>query len=136
MSKILVIDDDELVLDMLLRWLSKAGYDVAGACDGEQGLRLLESEFFDLIVTDIVMPEKEGLETIPAIRRKNKALPIIAISGGGSYGQKLYLNMALKLGADYIFQKPFDRDPFLKAVQACLSGMKPGAGKQEPDPDL
>jgi len=126
MSRILVLDDDDIVLGMLLRWLSTAGYEVEGAGDGECGLRLLEIKPFDLIVTDIIMPEKEGLETIPEIRRRCKDLPIIAISGGGICGQDLYLEIALKLGADYVFQKPFEREPFLKAVRDCLSRDKPG----------
>lgn len=136
MAKILVLDDDESVLAMLLRWLSDAGYEAGGAGDGERGLRLLETEPYDLVVTDILMPGKEGLETIPAIRRKRKDLPIIAMSGGGSCGPQLYLEMALKLGAVYAFQKPFDREPFLKVVRGCLSGIKPGAGQPDAPSDL
>ena len=122
MKKILVIDDDETVNDMIVQLLSEAGYEAESAYDGRRGLELLEAKPFDLIVTDIVMPEKEGLETIIAIRRISRTLPIIAISGGGRIDPEQYLNMAQQFGADYTFQKPFDNNAFLGAVRECLSG--------------
>lgn len=122
MAKILVIDDDEIMNEMIVQLLSKAGYEAEGACDGSQGLKLMESKQFDLIITDIVMPQKEGIETILAIRSKNKSLPIIAISGGGKIRPDQYLHMAQQIGADYTFQKPFEKEPFLGAVRECLSG--------------
>jgi DNA-binding response OmpR family regulator len=122
MSKILVIDDDEIMNGMIMQLLSEAGYEVEGARDGEIGLKLFEGASFDLIVTDIVMPEKEGLETIVAVRKRNKTIPIIAISGGGKLGPEQYLHLAQKFGADYAFQKPFDKEHFLGAVRECLSG--------------
>jgi len=121
MKKILVIDDDEFVNGMIVQLLSEAGYEVEGAQDGNSGLKILESKQFDLIVTDIVMPEKEGIETIIAIRSMNKTLPIIAISGGGKIDPQQYLRMAQHFGADYTFQKPFDREHFLAAIQERLS---------------
>ena len=121
MKRILVIDDDIIVNDMIVQLLTEAGYEAEGALDGSRGLKLLDAKPFDLIVTDIVMPEKEGLETILAIRKQSKTLPIIAISGGGKTGPENYLQMAQRFGADYIFQKPFDKDPFLGAVRECLS---------------
>ena len=123
MARILVIDDDEILNDMIVQLLSEAGYEVEGARDGSYGLNLLETNLFDLVITDIVMPEKEGLETIIAIHNKSKTVPIIAISGGGRLGPKEYLQMAQHLGADYAFQKPFDNEPFLAAVRECLSGI-------------
>jgi DNA-binding response OmpR family regulator len=121
MKKILVIDDDEMVNDMIVQMLTEAGYEADSALDGTKGLKLLETRSYDLIITDIVMPEKEGLETIMAIRKKQKGLPIIAISGGGRIGPKQYLHMAQQFGADYTFQKPFDKASFLGAVRECLS---------------
>ncbi|HTY11399.1 MAG TPA: response regulator [Bacteroidota bacterium] len=121
MPKILVIDDDEFVNGMIVQLLSEAGYEAEGARDGNSGLKILESKQFDLIVTDIVMPEKEGIETIIAIRNINKTLPIIAISGGGKIDPQQYLRMAQHFGADQTFQKPFDRGHFLAAIQKCLS---------------
>ena len=130
MSKILVIDDDEILNGMLVQLLSQAGYEAEGALDGKLGIRLLEAKPFDLIVTDIVMPEKEGLETILDIRKLRKNIPIIAISGGGRLGPDHYLGVALAFGADYAFQKPFDTEPFLGAVRECLSGITPAAGAE------
>lgn len=121
MTKILVIDDDEFVNGMMVQFLSEVGYEVQGARDGNCALKLLGLEPFDLVITDIVMPEKEGIETIISIRNKSKTLPIIAISGGGKINPEQYLHMAQHFGADYIFQKPFDREHFLSAIQECLS---------------
>ncbi len=122
MAKILVIDDDDIVNDMIVQLLSEAGYDAEGVQNGDRGLKLVESKSFDMIVTDIVMPEKEGLETILEIRKKNKSVPIIAISGGGKINAEEYLLVAKGLGAKYTFKKPFDNKIFLDAVRACLSG--------------
>jgi len=125
MARVLVLDDDESLLKMLLLWLTIAGFEAEGAGDGDSGLRLLETKPFDLVVTDIVMPNKEELETIPAIRKKFKDLPIIAISGGGIGSAELYLDIAQQLGVNFAFQKPFGMNPFLDAVRECLSGGKP-----------
>lgn len=122
MARILVIDDDEIMNGMIVQLLSEVGYEAEGAEDGSLGLRLLETKTFDLIVTDIIMPEKEGLETIVAIRKRDKTVPIIVVSGGGKLGPEQYLHMAKHFGADYAFQKPFYREPFLAAVRECLSG--------------
>jgi DNA-binding response OmpR family regulator len=123
MARILVIDDDEIMNSMIVQLLSEAGYEVESAQDGNRGLRLWEAKSYDLIITDIVMPEKEGLETILAIRRKSKTVPIVAISGGGKISPEQYLRMAQHFGADYAFQKPFDNDSFLGAVRECLAGV-------------
>lgn len=123
MKKILVIDDDELMNKSIVHLLSEAGYEAQGALDGNSGLHLLKMNSFDLIVTDIVMPEKEGLETIMAIREISKTLPIIAISGGGKRGQEVYLQTAREFGANFAFQKPFNTEKFLEAVRECLAGI-------------
>lgn len=123
-GKILVMDDDEIMRDMIVQLLSEAGYVAESAPDGRRGLKLLETRPFDLIVTDMVMPDKEGLETILAIRKKNKTVPIIAISGGGKLGPERYLPLAREFGANVTFQKPFDNERFLEAVQKCLVGIQ------------
>jgi DNA-binding response OmpR family regulator len=123
MARILVIDDDEILNAMIVQLLSETGYEAEGVLDGRYGLSLLETKPFDLVVTDIVMPEKDGLETILAIRRKSKTVPIIAISGGGKIAPEDYLLIAQKMGADYSFQKPFNNELFLGAVRECLSGI-------------
>jgi DNA-binding response OmpR family regulator len=108
---------------MVVQMLEEAGYEAKSAADGSCGLKLLNAQPADLIITDIVMPEKEGLETILAIRKKNRTVPIIAISGGGKIGPEKYLMMARSFGADYTFEKPFDRESFLAAVWECLAGI-------------
>lgn len=125
MAKILIIDDDAQVVNLIERWLSKAGYEVACACDGEQGLRGLESERIALIVIDIFMPGKEGLETITGIRKIYNTIPIIAMSGGGRCGPHLYLKAALMLGADFALQKPFEKEMLLSTIRTCLSKTEP-----------
>jgi len=121
MHRILVIDDDEILNDMIVQLLSGAGFTAKGAHDGGRGLELMKQESFDLVITDIVMPEKEGLETIFAIRRMSKTIPIIAISGGGKVAPQQYLYMAGECGANMTFQKPFDNKTFLRAVHECLN---------------
>ena len=120
MAEILVIDDDEIVNDMISQLLLEAGFGVASASNGKQGLQKLGEGAFDLVITDIVMPEMEGLETILEIHKKYPALPIIAVSGGGRIGPDQYLAMAQGFGARYVFRKPFDNALFLNSVSECL----------------
>lgn len=122
MAKILVIDDDKIMCSMVVQMLKEAGYEAKGALDGKRGLKLLDAHAYDLIVTDILMPEIEGLEMIKVVRAINKKIPIIAISGGGRLRPEGYLKMAQDFGADYTFQKPLDKEPFLAAVRECLAG--------------
>jgi len=121
MARILVIDDEESMLAIMVRLLSIAGHDVESARDGTSGLSLLKQKDFHLVVTDLIMPGREGIETIIEIRKHNRTIPIIAISGGGKVGSNEYLPMALGIGADYAFPKPIDKEPFLAAVEECLS---------------
>lgn len=124
MARILVIDDDKIMNGMIGQLLSEAGYEAEAAENGSRGLAMMSVRPFDLIITDIIMPEKEGLETISAIRKNSKTIPIIAISGGGTRGPEEYLDLAKHLGANHTFQKPFQSKAFLKAVQDCLYGDK------------
>jgi len=123
MGRILVIEDDEIMNSMIVQLLSEAGYEAVGSENGSRGLALLETRPFDLIITDIIMPEKEGLETIFAIRKRNKSLPIIAVSGGGKLGPEHYLHLAKHFGAEFTFQKPFQNELFLNAVRRCIAGV-------------
>jgi DNA-binding response OmpR family regulator len=123
MATILVIDDDEIVNGMLVQLLTEEGYAVRSAGNGRTGMALVETSPVDLIITDIVMPDKEGLETIIAIKKISKTIPIIAISGGGRNSADEYLHYAQHLGADYSFKKPIDSRLFLAAVRECLAGI-------------
>ena len=99
MSRILIVDDDESLNKMLCRVLDRAGYKTTGALNGVEAVRFYRQEPFDLIVTDIFMPEQEGIATILELRRDFPDIKIIAMSGGGNTGMKDYLNMAKLLGA-------------------------------------
>jgi DNA-binding response OmpR family regulator len=120
MGKILVIEDDDIMREMLVEMLSRDGHDTMSAENGDVGLSYINREPFDLVITDIVMPEKEGLEIIITIR-KSRNMPIIAVSGGGKNLPMNYLKAAEKFGADFSFTKPIDRKAFLAAVKDCLS---------------
>ncbi len=119
MKRILVIDDEELVRSTLRMTLEAQGYEVEDAPDGEAGVQIFRQRPADLIVTDILMPGKEGIEMIIELRRDFPDVRIIAISGGGRFkSPHTFLTTAQHFGADRIFAKPFDQEEFLAAVQA------------------
>ncbi len=120
MKRILVIDDDVQVRQMLKQMLQRAGYEVVDAADGAEGIKLYRDEPTDLVITDIIMPEKEGIETIMELNRDFPDVKIIAISGGGRIDSRDYLEMARKWGTDRTFSKPFDRAQLLEAIQQLL----------------
>lgn len=120
MKKILLIDDDQLFREMFKQVLLRENYDVVEACDGKEGIRKFIESSPDLVITDIIMPDQEGIETISKLRLENKNVPIIAISGGGRIGPESYLPLALGLGAQKTFTKPFDHKEMLVAVAECL----------------
>lgn len=124
MAKILVIDDDPSILTMLKKMLEKEGYEVDIACNGSEGLDKIEVSPPDLLITDIVMPEKEGMELIFHLRRKKPELKIIAISGGGRFNYEGYLTSAKYLGADLVFQKPLIHKEFVQAVSDLINTKK------------
>lgn len=121
MSAILVIDDDAAVREVVREMLRLEGYDVTIAENGRQAIELLGERRFDLVITDLIMPEKEGIETIAEIRRTNKDMPILAISGGGRIGPGDYLETARYLGADATLAKPFARQELLRTVDSLLN---------------
>ena len=116
----MIIDDEDELRATLRLMLERAGHDVTEAVNGVQGISRYEEESADLIITDIIMPEKEGVETIITLRQSNPQLPIIAISGGGRLEATDFLSMAKRLGACQVLSKPFRRDQLLEAVRACL----------------
>jgi DNA-binding response OmpR family regulator len=116
-AKILVIEDDAEVRDYLQSLLVRAGYDVRVAENGSQGVLMQESDPVDLVITDIIMPEKDGIETILDLRRGNPDLKVIAISGGGRLAPDNYLHSARLLGADETVKKPFSNQEFLATVK-------------------
>ena len=120
MSRILVIDDEEQVRSMFRMALERAEYEVEVACDGKEGIRLFREYPADLVITDLIMPEQEGVETIVELQRDFPDVKIIAISGGGRMAPDTYLDIAKKLGALRTFTKPVNRDELLGAVRELL----------------
>lgn len=120
MARILIIDDDVQILDMLRQILKSEGYEVVEAADGREGIRLYREDPADLIITDIIMPEKEGIETIIEFKRDFPDVKIIAISGGGRIGPEEYLPMAEMLGAKRTFSKPVEREELLEAIRELI----------------
>lgn len=120
-ATILLIDDDQQVLNVLGEMLRLEGHDVYTAENGLIALSILNRQQFDLVITDLIMPEKEGLETIAEIRRDYGSMPIIAISGGGRGGPMNYLETARYIGADRALKKPFQRRELIAAVRELLS---------------
>ena len=121
MSSILVVDDDSSVLDVMSEMLRLEGHEVSVAANGRDAVEKVFNEVFDLVITDLIMPEKEGLETIADIRRKFSELPIIAISGGGRVGPNDYLETARFIGANTTLAKPFARQELISAVDSLLA---------------
>lgn len=120
MRKILIMDDDEQLLPALVRGVEMARFAVASALNGREGQRLLDKQPFDLVITDLIMPEKEGMETISYIKKNFPAMKIIAISGGGRIGPETYLPAAKELGADEVLAKPFPMEVLLSAIRKLL----------------
>lgn len=115
---VLVIDDEESMRDVIRLILEKEGWDVLEAVDGREGVREFEAfaDRIKLIITDIIMPNMEGLETIMKLHKKHPDLKILAISGGGRHFPENYLPMAMTLGAQGALVKPFDRAELLEAM--------------------
>ena len=121
MTRILVVDDDLQLREMLRQMLEQVGYEIIDAPNGKVALDLYRESPTDLIITDLIMPEKEGIETIIELRREFPDARIIAISGGGRFVTEDYLYIARKLGALHTLSKPFKRQDMLDAVADVLS---------------
>lgn len=124
MALILLVDDNAELRRTVGRMLSSSGHDVLEAGDGAEALRVLEGTHPALVVTDLVMPGKEGIETIIDIRRRGIATKILAMTGSDPADQPIYLDAASKLGADAVLRKPF-RAAELKVIVDQLLGTGP-----------
>jgi DNA-binding response OmpR family regulator len=120
MAHILIIDDDPQMLNMLGQILKREGYEVVEALDGKEGLKLYRENPADLVITDIIMPGTEGIETIMELQRDFPDVKIIAMSGGGHSYPEEYLYIARMLGVQKTFSKPIERDELLKVVNELL----------------
>lgn len=120
--KILVIDDEASIREMVSKMLSDEKYEIFLASNGNEGIKIIKEESdINLVITDIIMPEKEGIETIFDLKRYYSDIKIIAISGGGRIGAESYLYTAKELGADLVLQKPFIQQDLLDAVHKLLN---------------
>ena len=120
-ARLLVIDDDELVRATLVDMLQTAGFEVITAKNGRVGLELLETISVAAIITDILMPEQEGLETIREARQRYPSVRILAISGGGAGGPEIQLlRFAESFGADQTLAKPFTPSQLVAVVRTLL----------------
>ncbi len=120
MAKILLIDDDAAVREGAGRFLMRCGHDVEEAASGAKALRLAEDGEFELVITDINMPDMDGIEVILALSALCPTVPIIAISGGGLMPSDILLDSAATLGAVTTLPKPFELDHLRDAVERAL----------------
>ena len=122
MAHILVIDDDVQICDMLTGLLEYDNHLVVVANNGDEGLRLFQETSPDLVITDNIMPEKDGLEIITILQKYDSGVPIVAMSGGGRHSSSTdNLSLAKCLGASAILTKPFTRDELYQAIVTALS---------------
>ena len=120
-ARILIIDDDDALRATMRDMLEDAGFDVLDAANGARGIAVLETAPVDLVITDILMPEKEGIETIREIRQRYPDVKVIAASGGGQTGNVAFLDLAKKLGAHEVMEKPIHMDPLVDTVRKLLN---------------
>lgn len=118
--KVLVVDDDPGIIEFVREALSPHGFDVRSADSGEQGLRMAVRDAVDVIIMDILMPGKDGLETIMDLRRRQNPAKVIAMSGGGSFHLANALTWAERMGAQRTLRKPFTPQELLVAVREAL----------------
>lgn len=121
MADILIVDDDPALRAVMRKVLERHGHQVRDAADGALALRMLHASGADLLITDLYMPEKEGIETIMEARDSFPGLRILAVSGGGTMAPGGPLGDAEALGADASLAKPFSVEDFTETVQRLLS---------------
>jgi len=121
MTKILVIDDEDVDRMLVSELLRAEGHDVVEAADGVEGIAASGNTDLDLLITDIMMPNKDGLQTIMAIKKDRPEMRIIAVSGGGRHVQMSTLDMAKFLGADATLSKPISAEKLIAAVNELLA---------------
>ena len=120
MARILIIDDESQIRSMLRLMLERGGYEVIEAADGMEGIRQYRDNPADLIITDLIMPNKDGIGMIIELKKEFPKVKIIAMSGGGVNRPEGYLDGAKKLGATRTLTKPIDREEMLGAVKETL----------------
>lgn len=120
MASILLVDDNDQLRSLIERSLKAAGHEVVTAANGKSALAILPTVKYDLVLTDIVMPDMEGLELIRSIRKANPGAKIIAMSGGGRGTADDYLTLAKNFGAAATLEKPFNIDVLTQTIDSVL----------------
>ena len=121
MQTILIIDDNSDFRDTLSDLLKREGYQTVEASEGNEGISIIKNNQVDLVITDMIMPGKEGIETIIELRDTYPDVKIIAVSGGGRHLPEKYLPIAKKFGVDFAFAKPLETKVFLNAVAQLMA---------------
>ncbi len=120
MGNILIIDDEPNIRLMIRRILESDGHTITEAADGGAGIKCYQKNPFDLIIADLIMPDKEGLETINELKKEYPDIKIVAISGGGKTGPGSHLQTARLLGAAAILEKPFKKEMLLQTIRELM----------------
>jgi len=134
MARILIIDDDDTLRGIIAKSLMHAGHSVSQANNGRKGVAMYRADPVDLVLTDMIMPEQEGIETIKILHREFPQLRIIAMSGGLE-GSELYLNLTRRLGAACTLPKPFTLEQLKDAVEIVMEDFVPAKPAPAPSPD-
>lgn len=133
MARILIIDDEPQIRSMLTLMLEREGYEVVEASDGVAGIKIYRQDPADLIITDLIMPNKDGIGMIIDLKKEFSDVKIIAMSGGGLNKPDGYLKGAKKLGAACTLTKPIDREEMLRAVREILKASPPPGKEPQPE---
>jgi len=120
MAGVLIVEDDKELREMLKMSLLRSGFTVLEAENGKEAITHFKPSLTDLVVTDLIMPEEDGLKVVIKLRELKPSIKIIAISGGGKVGPGSYLNLAKALGADAIYSKPFSINDLTAKIEQLL----------------
>ncbi len=126
MAGILIVEDDRELREMLAISLKRRKFTVIEAGNGKEAIMHFKPSITDLVLTDIIMPDEDGLKVIMKLRELKPSIKVIAISGGGKAGPGSYLNLAKALGADAIFSKPFSLNDVVDRIENMLKTGNPG----------
>jgi DNA-binding NtrC family response regulator len=135
MKRILIIDDEQQIRSMLRLMLERDGYEVVEAPDGSEGIKAYRQKPADLVITDLIMPNKDGIGMIIELQKEFPDVKIIAMSGGGLNKPEGYLKGAKKLGAACTLTKPIDREKMLRAVKNIIKGTTSELEETQSEPE-
>jgi CheY-like chemotaxis protein len=126
MAGVLIVEDDRELREMIATSLMRRKLTVIEASNGKEAIMHFKPSIIDLVVTDIIMPEEDGLKVIMRLRELKPSIKVIAISGGGKAGPGSYLNLAKALGADAVYSKPFSMNDLIERIENMLNTGNPG----------